>query len=117
MQLNHLDLPVPDLGAATAFFERGFDFKVINSFGDDMRILMGDGRFVLALTRCAEPQYPKSFHIGFLQPSAEAVSAAYQRLLAAGIAVAAPPGERYGAFVFHCHVPGGVPVEVSYRPG
>lgn len=117
MQLNHLDLSVPDLAAAVAFFDNGFGFKLVNSFGDDMRIMVGEGRFVLALTRCAEPQYPKAFHIGFLQPSAAAVTDAYQRLLAAGIEVRSPPAQLYGAFLFHCRVPGGVPVEVSYRPG
>jgi lactoylglutathione lyase len=116
MQLNHFDLAVPDLEAAVAFFEKGFGFKVVSSF-DDMRILTGDGPFVLALTRCAEPRYPDSFHIGFLQSSPEAVTDAYQRLLAAGIAVAAPPASKYGAFIFHCQVPGGVPVEIAYRPG
>lgn len=116
MQLNHLDLSVPDLDAAVAFFENGFGFKVVNSF-DDMRILAGDGPFVLALSRCAEPRYPASFHIGFLQPSPEAVTDTYQRLLAAGIAVQAPPTTRYGAFIFHAQVPGGIQVEVAYRPG
>jgi len=116
MQLNHFDLAVPDLDAAVAFFENGFGFKMVNSF-DDMRILVGEGPFVLALTRWAEPRYPPSFHIGFLQASHEAVTEAYQRLLAAGIEVAAPPASKYGAFIFHCQVPGGVPVEIAYRPG
>jgi catechol 2,3-dioxygenase-like lactoylglutathione lyase family enzyme len=117
MQLNHLDLAVPDLAAAVAFFEHGFGFKVVNSFGDDLRILLGEGRFVLALTRCAEPRYPESFHIGFLQPSADAVTEAYQRLRDAGIAVASAPASSHGAFLFHCRAPGGVLVEVSWRPG
>jgi lactoylglutathione lyase len=114
MQLNHFDLSVPDLDAAVAFFEKGFGFKVVNAF-DDMRILVGEGPFVLALTRCAEPLYPESFHIGFLQASPEAVTQAYQRLLAAGIEVQAPPAHKFGAFIFHCHVPGGIPVEIAYR--
>jgi lactoylglutathione lyase len=114
MQLNHFDLSVPDLDAAVAFFEKGFGFEVVNAF-DDMRILVGEGPFVLALTRCAEPQYPKSFHIGFLQTSPEAVTETYQRLLAAGIEAQAPPAHKYGAFIFHCQVPGGIPVEIAYR--
>lgn len=116
MQLNHFDLSVADLDAAVGFFEKGFGFKVVSSF-DDMRILVGEGPFLLALTRCAEPHYPPSFHIGFLQSSPEAVSQAYQRLLAAGIEVAEAPASKYGAFIFHCRVPGGVPVEIAYRPG
>jgi catechol 2,3-dioxygenase-like lactoylglutathione lyase family enzyme len=117
MQLNHLDLSVPDLGAATAFFETAFGFKLVNSFGTDMSILRGEGGFVLALTHCAEPQYPASFHIGFLQPSTEAVTAAHDHLLSLGIATEGPPGQKYGAFLFHCRAPGGILIEVSYRPG
>jgi catechol 2,3-dioxygenase-like lactoylglutathione lyase family enzyme len=115
MQLNHLDLSVPDLDAAAAFFEQGFGFKPVNRF-DDMRILVGDGPFVLALTRSAEPRYPASFHIGFLQASRQGVTEAHQRLLAAGIEVAGPPAEQHGAFLFYCRVPGGTLVEIAYRP-
>jgi catechol 2,3-dioxygenase-like lactoylglutathione lyase family enzyme len=115
MQLNHFDLAVPDLTAAAAFFEHGFSFRTVSSF-DGMRILVGEGGFVLALSHDEAPQYPASFHIGFLQPSRAAVSDTYERLRAAGIA-AAMPTDAYGAFIFHCQVPGGVPVEVAYRPG
>ena len=115
MQLNHFDLAVPDLDAAVDFFENGFGFKVVNSF-DNMRILVGDGPFVLALTRCAEPRYPDSFHIGFLQGSPEAVTQTYERLRAAGIEAQAPPAHMYGAFIFYCRVPGGILVEIAHRP-
>lgn len=116
MQLNHFDLAVPDLAAAVAFFEKGFGFRVVNSM-DGLRILVGDGDFVLALTQCAEPHYPESFHIGFLQASRDAVNDAHQHLLAAGIEVEAPPAVAFGAYIFHCRVPGGILVEVAYRPG
>ena len=114
MQLNHFDLAVPDLAAAAAFFENGFGFKVVSSF-DGMRILCGDGGFVLALTECAEPRYPESFHMGFLQPSREAVSRAYEKLRGAGIEVEAAPVDAYGAFIFHCRAPGGIKIEIAYR--
>jgi len=117
MQLNHLDLSVPDLASAADFFERGFGFKQVSSFGDEMRILVGEDRFVLALSRNQTAQYPPSFHIGFLQPSAAAVSQVHQRLLDAGIAVESAPARRGGAFLFHCRVPASVLVEVAYRPG
>jgi lactoylglutathione lyase len=117
MQLNHLDLSVPDVAAAAAFFADGFDFTLTDTRGNGgMAIMSGAGGFVLVLTRCAEPCYPKTFHIGFLQPSTEALMHAYQRLLAAGIAVASPPAEMRGALLFYCHVPGGILVEVAHRP-
>lgn len=116
MQLNHLNLAVPDLAAATDFFEKGFDFRVVNRF-EGMRVLAGDDGFALALTECAQPDYPESFHIGFLQASRDAVSDVHQRLLAAGIEVPVPPADAYGAFIFTCSVPGGIEVEIAYRPG
>lgn len=118
MQLNHLDLSVPDVGAAAAFFRDGFGFSIVDTRGNDgMVIMKGDGPFVLVLTRCAEPVYPKTFHIGFLQESPDALMAAYRHLLDAGIDVPSPPGEMRGALLFYCCVPGGILVEVAYRPG
>jgi lactoylglutathione lyase len=117
MQLNHLDLSVPDVAATTAFFVDGFGFTLLEQRGTHgMAILRGDGGVTLVLTRCAEPVYPKTFHIGFLLPSPEAVTQACQSLLAAGIAVPKPPTEMRGAFLFYCTAPGGILVEVGHRP-
>ena len=117
MQLNHLDLSVPDVAAAAAFFIDGFDFTLTDTRGNGgMAIMTGADGFVLVLTRCVEPCYPKTFHIGFLQPSAQAVMHAYQRLIAAGIAVPNAPAQMRGSLLFYCHVPGGILVEVGHRP-
>jgi lactoylglutathione lyase len=116
MQLNHLDLSVPDVAAATAFFTEGFGFQLTEQYGNHgMAVLRGDGPFVLVLTRCAEPQYPKTFHIGFHLPSEEAVTQAYAALLAAGIDVPSPPAAMRGAYLFYCRAPGGILVEVAHR--
>lgn len=116
MRLNHIDLCIPDVAAAAAFFEKGFGFKVLNVVGEhEMAVLRGADGFVVVLTREAAPAYPNAFHIGFLQESREAVGRAYEQLLEAGIEVPSPPSERYGALVFYCRIPGGVPVEISYR--
>ena len=116
MRLNHIDLCVPDVAAATAFFTLGFDFQVVNIVGDhEMAILRGDDGFIVVLSAEANAAYPAAFHIGFLQDSREAVRRAYVRLLDAGIDVPSAPSEQYGALVFYCHIPGGVPVEISYR--
>jgi len=117
MQLNHLDLSVPNVTAATAFFVDGFGFSVTELRGNNgMAILSGADGFVLVLTRCAEPRYPKTFHIGFLLPSEQALRHAYARLLAAGIDVPSPPAAMRGALLFYCMVPGGILVEVAHRP-
>ncbi len=115
MQLNHLDLSVPDVAAAAAFFLDGFGFCLLEQRGrGGMAILQGSG-MVLVLTRDPQPVYPASFHIGFLQPTPEAVHAAHQHLLAIGIEVPAAPALMRGTLLFYCRVPGGILVEVSYR--
>jgi catechol 2,3-dioxygenase-like lactoylglutathione lyase family enzyme len=116
MKLNHLDLSVPDLDAAIDFFVAGFNFTVmVKREADGMAVLRGDDGFGLVLTRDAAPQYPPAFHIGFLQPSARAVTEAYERIVAAGIAPLGEPALSFGAMLFYCRVPGGVLVEVSHR--
>lgn len=121
MQLNHLDLSVPDVPAAVAFFETAFGFTLLETKGNDgMAILRGDGGVVLVLTRAAPattPLYPKTFHIGFLLPSGQAVWQAYERMKAAGIELPQPPRELRDSLTFYCHAPGGILVEVGHRPG
>jgi catechol 2,3-dioxygenase-like lactoylglutathione lyase family enzyme len=112
MRLNHLDLPVPDLPAATRYFTQGFGFDLLRD-GADMAILRGEDGFILVLNR-GEGRYPDGFHIGFLQPSDDAVHAAHARLIDAGIAAPAPE-VRYGCLQFWCAAPGGVTIEVSHR--
>jgi catechol 2,3-dioxygenase-like lactoylglutathione lyase family enzyme len=113
MQLNHIDLPVPDVAAAARFFIDGFGFARVGPDRPGMAILTVPG-MSLVLNEASKPVYPDSFHIGFLQPSEEAVHAVHQRLLAAGIDAPAP-SVMHGSLVMFCRAPGGVAVEVSYR--
>jgi lactoylglutathione lyase len=120
MQLNHLDLSVPDVARAAAFFEQGFGFRLVQTKGQDgMAVLAGGGGFTLVLTRATEPAYPKTFHIGFLLPSEQAVRDAYDRIQALDGSDATPPGpprQMRGGLLFYCRVPGGILVEVGHRP-
>jgi catechol 2,3-dioxygenase-like lactoylglutathione lyase family enzyme len=116
MHLNHLDLAVPDVAAAASFFESAFGFAVLETRGrDGMAILRGAG-FALVLTRDLEAAYPKTFHIGFLQPDEQAVLDAYARIQTAGFDVPRPPAILRGSLMFYCTAPGGILVEVSHRP-
>ena len=119
MQLNHLDLPVPDVALAAAFFQTAFGFRCLESRGrDGMAILQGDGGFVLVLTRTRPtqpPQYPERFHLGFLLDSEQAVRDTWQRLADAGAHPPEAPRAMRGGFMFYCHAPGGILVEVSHR--
>ena len=120
MQLNHLDLSVPDVPAAVSFFETAFGFTLLKTKGNDgMAILRGDGGVVLVLTRAAptpSPLYPKTFHIGFLLPSEAAVWDAFQRMQTAGIELPQEPQTMRGSLLFYCQAPGGLLVEVGHRP-
>ena len=117
MKLNHIDLPVTDLAAASDYFQRGFGFERIPAGADGMAILRGEDGFALILQQAEKADYPPSFHIGFLQPSDDAVHAAYQRIADAGLPLPPAPAVSYGCLAFWCQVPGGVLIEVSHRPG
>ncbi len=125
MQLNHLDLTVPDVRREAAFFERCFGFELLEIRGNDgMAILRGDGGVVLVLTRApadgpqdAAALYPKSFHVGFLVASEEAVHAARAALEAAGASELGEPSRMRGHLVLYGRSPGGLLIEVGYRPG
>ncbi len=119
MQLNHLDLSVPDVASAVSFFEASFGFILVQAKGNDgMAILQGSDGFVLVLTRAQpadQPLYPKTFHIGFQVPSEQAVMDAYQRIEGAGVNLPHPPRTMRGTLMFYCQAPGGILVEVSHR--
>lgn len=118
MQLNHIDLPVSDLEAAADYFQRGFGFERVPAPAQGMAILRGEGGFALILQQAAtQVDYPAGFHIGFLQPSNDAVHAAYQRLADAGLPLPPAPAVSYGCLGFWCRAPGGVLIEVSHRSG
>lgn len=117
MKLNHMDLPVTDLEAAADYFERGFGFERVPAPAEGMAILRGEDGFALILQQVRDVAYPPGFHIGFLQPSDEAVHGAYRRLADAGLPLPPPPAVSYGCLSFWCQAPGGILVEVSHRAG
>ncbi|WP_426336961.1 VOC family protein [Pseudoduganella sp. R-31] len=116
MQLNHLDLSVPDVAAASAFLSRHFGFTLLQTKGNHgMAVLAGDGGVVLVLTRHAEPSYPKTFHIGFLVGDAAAVSAKHAELEAADVNGLSPLQEMRGGPGFYCRTDWGILLEVAHR--
>ena len=107
MRLNHLNLPVQDVGRALAFFETFFGFKCIEIKGDALvAILHGTDGFLLVLMSAAMAKdgssaYPDAFHIGFMLDDADAIEALYQQLLAGGIVVGRAPAKIRGSFGFY----------------
>jgi catechol 2,3-dioxygenase-like lactoylglutathione lyase family enzyme len=106
MKLNHIDLPVTELEAAADYLQRGFGFDRLRAPAEGMAILRGEDGFALILQQAANVAYPPGFHIGFLQPSDDAVHAAYRRLADAGLPQPPAPAVSYGILI-----------EVSHRPG
>ena len=120
MQLNHLDLPVPDVAATAAFFTTHFDFRLSETRGNNgFALLLGANGFALVLTRRraeGAQAYPDNFHVGFLMESDAAVHALHARLQAAGTHDLPPVSVQRGASLFYVRAPGGILVEVSHRP-
>lgn len=116
MQLNHLNLAVPDVVQASRFFETFFGFRCTEIKGrDTLAVLHGEDGFVLVLSNFAKqetPVYPGAFHLGFLQQSKEQVDALYERFKAAEFDIE-PPRNMHGSWAFYLKAPGDVLIEVS----
>lgn len=118
MKLNHLDLPVTDIGAARSFFERHFGLRCLVQRDDGFALLVDEGGFALTfslLPAGQAPVYPSGFHIGFNLGSEQEVRAVYDRLLRAGVTVLRPLEGFPGALSFQCQGPAAVVVEVAWR--
>ena len=115
MRLNHINLPVSDLGGSRAFIERYFGFRYVGGSNDGpIAVLMDESESIVTLSNFNDAdtvKYPGAFHIGFVQSSNAAVDAVSHRLLADGH-VAGEPKELHGSYTFYVKAPGGFTVEV-----
>ena len=121
MDLNHLNLTVPNVPQTGAFFETYFGFRQIAGApqSDTFVVLHDESGFVLSLnnfTETEEVAYPGAFHVGFRQASRGQVDALYQRLKAGGFYMK-PPHEFHGAWTTYFRAPGGFLVEVFHQSG
>lgn len=116
MKLNHIDLQVPDVQEAAAFFVRWFAFELVSSpHSPALAILRGDGDFTLVLQRRAEDErYPDKFHVGFLLEVEAEVLAFHERAQAAGLAISAIQRNGRGTLTY-VRGPGELLFEVSCR--
>ena len=109
MKLNHINLTVTDVEAATAFLVTYFGLR--NQGGNKgMTLLNDDNDMVITLMKAKSADYPQTFHIGFIQDSEAKVDALNERLKADGFDV--KPPERSHAWTFYVRAPGGFIVEV-----
>lgn len=117
MKLNHLNLTVTDVRAASEFLVKYFGMRDMGG-NAGMGFLTDDAAewgFVLTLMKATSKtpvNYPGNFHIGFFTDSAAKVDEINQRLKADGFEVPAPEhnGHAYG---FYIEAPGGFTVELG----
>ena len=113
MKLNHLNLTVTDVQAASDFLATYFGLQRMGG-NAGMAFLTDNSGFVLTLMkagRTTEVRYPGNFHIGFFVESKSTVDAINQRLRDDGYDVAPP--EQQHAYTFYVAAPGGFTVELG----
>jgi catechol 2,3-dioxygenase-like lactoylglutathione lyase family enzyme len=113
MKVNHLHLMVPDVPAASAFFEKYFELRKASG-NAGLTVLLDDGGFVLTLMKLnarSSKTYPENFHVGFFLDSEAKVDSLHERMSADGFQV--PEPRREHAYSFYVNAPGGFLVEVG----
>jgi catechol 2,3-dioxygenase-like lactoylglutathione lyase family enzyme len=117
MKLNHINLMVTDVTAASNFLVKYFGMRSMG--GNKGMGFLTDEKdgwgFVLTLMKTSEEtqtRYPGTFHIGFFIEAEERVDEIHRRLKKDGFDVPAPEntGHSYG---FYVKAPGGFTVEVG----
>lgn len=117
MKLNHLNLTVTDVRAASEFLVKYFGMRDMggNSGMGFLTDAAAEWGFVLSLMKAGKPaqvQYPGNFHIGFFVESTAMVDEIHRRLTADGYDVAQPEHHNHG-YGFYVEAPGGFEVEVG----
>jgi predicted enzyme related to lactoylglutathione lyase len=108
MTINHLNLIVPDVEAATNFFETYFDFTCQQVKGNNViSILKNKENFILVLMspqkQNGNSTYPDAFHLGFMLNGTNAVTELYEKLKSGGIPVEHEPKIIRDSFGFYFH--------------
>jgi catechol-2,3-dioxygenase len=118
--LNHTNLTTYNVPALTEFFRSVFAFQLLHQRADKLTVLRNPEGFLLTLMydkrMTPEQGYPGLFHVGFLQPTQNAVDLMHEALSARNYKAPKPAKLQRGGpptYGFYCEAPGGVPVEVS----
>jgi len=112
MRLNHLNLTVTDVRAASTFLETYFGLQ--RQGGNAGMAFLTDGAgFGLTLMKGKKDgmSYPDTFHIGFFIDSRETVDATYRRLKDDDYEPTEPSEQH--AYTFYVPAPGGFTVELG----
>ena len=118
--MNHTNLTTYNVPALTEFFCSVFDFQPLEKRGDKLSVLRNADGFLLTLMydkrMNPEQGYPGMFHVGFLQPTQDAVDSMYESLSARNYTAPKPAKLQRGGpptYGFYYDAPGGVMVEVT----
>lgn len=117
MKLNHINLTVTDVQAASNFLVKYFGMRSMGG-NAGMGFLTDDDHewgFVLTLMKTndrTQGKYPGTFHIGFFIDSEETVDKIYHRLKEDGFDVPAPERNEH-AYGFYVKAPGGFTIELG----
>ena len=114
MKLNHINLGVTDVPGTIALLETYFGLRRVSGMPqtDAMSFAFDDNDALISVFRVKDANYPKIFHIGFLQDSSAQVLEIHEKLWLGGFEPGEPVTE-HGRFVFYVHPPGGFVIEVS----
>ena len=114
MHLNHLNLGVIEIPATVSMFETYFGLRRVEyaPSNQKMAFMNDDSGMLLSLFKVEDVNYPKIFHIGFIQSSVAEVMAMHEKLKAGGFDPQEPRQEQ-GRFTFYFKAPGGFMVEVN----
>ncbi len=110
MTLNHLNLAVTDVDAASAFLVKFAGMK--RAGGNSGMGFLSDGNgFMLSLMKVqgGAVEYPGFFHIGFFISSGQKIDELYAEIIADGHSATKPVQEH--AYTFYVEAPGGIRVE------
>jgi len=104
MKLNHLNLSVTDVGATHELLQKYFGMTD-GGGNSNIAFLRDENGMVLTLTSMkvggeTEVRYPYTFHIGFIQDSAEKVNEIHARLVSDGFDAPAP-SRQHGSWTFY----------------
>jgi catechol 2,3-dioxygenase-like lactoylglutathione lyase family enzyme len=116
MNINHMNLVVPDVPLTAAFFEKHLGFRCTKLMGEIIAILEGENGFVLIISnfpKTATFEYPADFHIGFYQDTREEVTDLFHRLKADGLLLTQEPQAIRDRFGFYFYIPGNILTEIT----
>lgn len=104
MTMNHVNLVVANVEAATSFFETYFEFTCTSVKGTNIIAILENNKgfsLVLSTVKNGDVAYPKDFHIGFMQETPEQVQRVYNLLKSGGIELGRPPGKIRNSYGFY----------------